>query len=289
MAIAGVYSFGSSVKRGTSWTGSTDLERGYYVINCPMCHTRGALPYPARARYTVALKITKPGTVDDILWVGSNNSVMSSRARGVVRTCRLSGIRFVQPTLIECEGRGAAWNATARILKAGDYRIANVTGWGGSVSRLNNVRVTEQCNYCGWMWWSRCPSHLFIDLRQWDGSDFFAIEEYRFRFMTQRAADALAAEGLTNCTPELEGSIIDPRKPVRAPTRKQRYDTNNMYVLTAIYGDPAERAAGVYKPFWTDFLAGKLGERTLSNALRKVKKFRPSGKRWISDWKPLRP
>lgn len=288
MAMIPIYSFGHGVKPSTSWISTTDKDPGYFVINCPVCDTRGLLEYPAVKNHPAGLCVTRPGTVDDILFLGPGVWAASARVQTVIKRHRFTGVRWKSPTEIVCEGHGPAWRQTVARIEAMGMKIACVTGDVGSVSTANNVRITKQCAYCGWMEWSRRPQYLRIDERKWDGSDFFVTAEYRSRFFTQRAADALATEGLSNFTAELEGFIVDPRKPFVSPSRKKRIDVNNVYLVTAVYGDPAERREGVYKPFWAEFFAGKLGERTLANALLQATKFRPAGKRWIKDWKWVR-
>jgi hypothetical protein len=237
----------------------------------------------------VELYITRPGTVDDIL---SLPTAFSHRAVSLVTRQELTGSKFVEPHGIKSKGKGGRYARTIILVRdVYKHRIMWVTGRGGSIAGTHNLLRLSTCRACGRTLWSYPrgdTTFIKVDRRRWDGSDMFYVDQWGAMLMSQRAADALAAEGLSNFTAELNGAIIDPRKPFRAPSRKQRVEENNIYILTALYGDPAERTAGVYKPFWTDFLGGRLGERTLANALRQVKRFRPSGQRWIKDWKWFR-
>lgn len=207
--MTNVYRFGAGVKSSTSWIEMTDMDPGFYIINCPVCGIRGLLPYPRIATHRAGLLITRPGTVDDLVFSGPGVWAMSARAQEAIKRSKLSGIRWTSPTEIVCKGSGPAWKQTVRRIEGMGFKIATVVGSGGSVAKTNNVRVTKHCTCCGWITWSRRPKVLKIDARQWDGSDFFVIEEYRARLFTQRAADAMAAARLSGFTAEPAGVIVE--------------------------------------------------------------------------------
>lgn len=203
-----IYCFGHGQKSGTSWIETTDAHPGYYIINCPVCGTQGLLSYPRVMNHRAGIIITRPGTLDDIIFLGPSVWAMSRKAQEAVCDGGLTGIRWNPPIEITSMGKSAAWRNTARQIRHFDMRIASIIGRGGSIAKTSKVRITSRCDYCGWITWSRHPRTIRVDAGQWDGSDFFVIDEYRDRLFTQRAADTLISAGLSGFVPELAGIIV---------------------------------------------------------------------------------
>lgn len=124
-----------------------------------------------------------------------------------MRDAGLSGIRWVDPVEVVTDERGPTWSGTIRRIQNLELRIAAIGGRGGSIAKANGVKVTRRCEYCGWITWSKRPRSIKIDPEQWDGSDFFCIEEFRERLFTARAAETLASVNLTGFSAEPAGTL----------------------------------------------------------------------------------
>ena len=111
-----------------------------------------------------------------------------------------------EPTRLIFESEGLSGfsllPARAKIKKTGCpipvHELA-VTGWGGVAPDASGIKEVERCRGCGLLVYSRLenPEEL-IDIRNWDGSDFFIIWPLpRFRFVTERVVEACQRHGIT--------------------------------------------------------------------------------------------
>jgi hypothetical protein len=69
----------------------------------------------------------------------------------------------------------------------------NIVGWGGVASPESGVHLVDSCPACGHQTWSVPVDRTrLVDVRDWDGSDFFMLWPFpRITFVSDRAAKYL--------------------------------------------------------------------------------------------------
>lgn len=176
----------------------TDENLGCVLVNCPACGTQGIMPKQLSPWVPIEIRVQSLGYLDDIEQAFST-LLVSQKFRDAVVAAGLVGMEFKSPV-----------GFTSKIKKPSYQKVVEeardvlrleaiwVTGRGGSVAETSGVRLQKSCDDCGWHAWTLPERGYHIDEEQWDGSDFFYVEESGALFMTQRAVDVLEAAGLSN-------------------------------------------------------------------------------------------
>ncbi len=128
----------------------------------------------------------------DFIWPTPWTILLSSRAKEVLEKSGLEGFEIVPVGLrdVEKEGPGDPIHELFEFV---------VTGDGGTASAASGISVVERCYRCGFALYSPFSGGLQVDPAQWDGSDFFLLEEYpTYVLASDRARRFLEKSGLTN-------------------------------------------------------------------------------------------
>jgi len=76
-----------------------------------------------------------------------------------------------------------------------------VTGRGGPAHKDSGVKKLRACSECGLVEYSAFDGGIAVDMSRYDGSDFFAVDEYpKYILVSERAKSVIKAGGLTNVT-----------------------------------------------------------------------------------------
>jgi hypothetical protein len=276
-----VFAFNDTVKLATAWVEESDDSPDSQYIECRACGDEWPAHVPG-AKPRIKLVVTRPGSVDDILAI---SSAFSRRAIAALRASKITGCKFVPLLGVDCERDTAQFKATAEHIRKADHHQAIwIIGRGGSLQATHRLRVLSRCDSCSHVRMTRprgSSPFYKIDAKQWDGSDMFHVEGTGRILMTQRAVDCLVASGASNCAVRVAGMIASSQSAYRRPPLAFTRSVTNIYLLASLYGTWDERRSGLYRDFWTEFFAGRLGDRSFRNAMRQVKKFRPKGERTI--------
>lgn len=206
------YTFSSAVKHGTSWISSSDRFPDGIIVNCDVCGVEGVMRLPRGKRPRVGLHITRPGSVDDIISLGMGIHAVSKSFREAFRKHCLTGASFLSPAEIVLEKTGPRYEATRRLIRELDLKILYVTGRGGSVAADPRIKKEESCPACGWEYWEvpwRAKRPILVP--NWDGSDFFYVDEWTPVLFTERAAALLSGAALSNFGAEKTAFVAPPK------------------------------------------------------------------------------
>lgn len=186
-------------KRGSLWLDTSDRYPGYRIVDCPQCGEQGLMPPVDNRPTRVGLMVSKAGLPDDIHPLGVGVTAVSAKFISIVRSNKLTGVRFLKPVeIVPSRPRLAKFDEAKAAIERWGLRIMQVRGSAGSALKANGARVKSLCKRCGWIEYHWPRRGLRIDWSQWDGSDFFHVEEVASILITDRAAKALANAGLSN-------------------------------------------------------------------------------------------
>lgn len=152
-------------------------------IRCPVN------PGHLRARRSSPLNmVVRCALPPDVIFTWMSECLIQDRVRRIFESEGLTGF--------------LALPATAKVEEAGipiQVHELAVIGWGGMAPRASGIREVERCAGCAHLAYSRLESpEKLIDIRNWDGSDFFMIWPLpRFRFVTERVVEACQRHGVT--------------------------------------------------------------------------------------------
>ena len=178
--------------------GTSKANRGHVVINCNVCGTRGILPKSRTPQMPVEITILDTGNLEDIEQA-STTLLFSKKARSVLRDQALSGIAFCPPIGYILSRQGKEMDTMLeQCQNVFDYQVTFITGRGGSIAQSSDVKLIKSCDACGWKEWSQPKEGIRVDERQWDGSDFFFVDEYGGPLLSGIAVRALHAADLSN-------------------------------------------------------------------------------------------
>lgn len=192
------YLFSSKIKKGAAWIGTSDRYPGYDIVDCSVCGTQGIRPFPIRAYRPVELSVNKPGLCDDIQ-SAIGVLVVSKKFKDAVRKAKLRGIVFRKPKNVVLKRSGTKWSRTREdVIHKTEHWIGHIVGDGGSIAKQCGLKKKMDCPACGWEDWTVPRRKITVDLKQWDGSDFFRVHEYQPIMFSPRARDVLGKAGLSN-------------------------------------------------------------------------------------------
>lgn len=212
-----VYTFSSAIMRGAGRLDTSDRYPGVLIVWCDVCGVKGMMRDRTVTCRPTGLDVTAPGKLDDIVKLCVGGIALSEHVWQCVRAASLTGMKPRKPKEVVSKKRFRAWLATRQRVHDMGFQIGDVTGRGGSIAESSHVKVIESCSACGWIGYSKPRGRLRIDECQWDGSDFFRVDEYDPVLFTDRAAHALAKARLSNFLAEPAGFILNTRKKQRLP------------------------------------------------------------------------
>ena len=176
----------------------TDAHPGCVLFNCPVCETQGVWPKARSERTDIEIRIRDVGVLEDIEQVFTS-FIVSKKFVRACQSAKLSGIEFYRPLryLVDTNRSGAD-ELVLRCQNEMKYRAIDITGRGGSIAQTSNLKLLKACTACGWEEWSSPQNGIFIDEQQWDGSDFFFVNEIDMILMTDQAVRILNNAKLSN-------------------------------------------------------------------------------------------
>ncbi len=128
--------------------------------------------------------------VEDFIWTWLSECLVRDQ---VLELFTASGFTGIDVRPVQAKFKRACGNDPPRL-----WELV-ITGWAGMASVESGIKLTEKCDACGVLGYSRCenPGKL-IDVSQWDGSDFFMVWPMpKFIFVTERVAKAIRENQLT--------------------------------------------------------------------------------------------
>lgn len=166
-----------------SWADSVDLAQ----ITCPLDdgHTRPG------SRITDLSVLLPCKEVRNFVWTWPHDCIVRNDTLQMFVEAGLTGFE-VKPV----EAEFLRPSCKKRLAQLWEFVV---TGWGGIAPPESGVRLLKECPGCGHLRYS-APSDTskLIDLRQWDGSDFFMVWPLpKYLFVTQRAKDVIEGQGMT--------------------------------------------------------------------------------------------
>lgn len=176
---------------------TTDQHPGVVIVNCPACGTRGLMPAVRTGKLQVELLVRDAAYLDDIEQAGSTG-LASRKFREAVASAGLTGIEFYDPVGYKLKRDTPRYQEVMRQARdVFQFQVFRFTGHGGCIAQKSGMVLRKSCDVCGWREWT-LPEHGYhVDESQWDGSDFFHVEEGP-GFMTERAVQVLQAANLSN-------------------------------------------------------------------------------------------
>lgn len=128
----------------------------------------------------------------DFIWPTPWTILLSPRAAKAMETSGLEGFEIAPVGFLEVEAR-------EQVVPIKELFELIVTGEGGTAAADSGISVVERCYRCGFVEYSPFSDGLRVDPAQWDGSDFFLLEEYpTYVLASDRARRFLEESGLTN-------------------------------------------------------------------------------------------
>lgn len=177
---------------------ASDEYPGCIIVNCKSCGVTGALPHGKGGKVQIEIVINDVAYLDDIEQAFTT-LLVSNRFREYSASRHLTGIEFYEPVGYQCRTKMAGSDEMIRRCRQ-EYKFnaIHVTGCGGSIATTSNVRLQKACPACGWEEWTLPENGIFVDQQQWDGSDFFYVDEFGAMLMSQNAVNALREANLSN-------------------------------------------------------------------------------------------
>ena len=171
---------------------------GCIVINCAACSTRGVLHNSMHRKVDIEVKVRDIAGLEDIESAGTN-TLVSAKFRDAVKEANLTGLEFYPILGYKTKGRKQGYQEMIRLCREEfQFKAVYVTGKGGSIAQTSGVQLVKSCDVCGWREWTLPEHGIVIDESQWDGSDFFLLEDMGGVYMTERAAKVLDQADLSN-------------------------------------------------------------------------------------------
>ncbi|MCB9399415.1 MAG: hypothetical protein H6510_16500 [Acidobacteria bacterium] len=126
----------------------------------------------------------------------------SKRFQDLISANLLVGIKFLEIIEYEVGIKGKKGKRFLKAVMGMGYKGIYAVGSGGSIAKTSGVFLRKKCEICGFKEHSLALNGIHIDETQWDGSDFFQIEELPGpTFMSDRAKCILEGGGLSNFAP----------------------------------------------------------------------------------------
>ena len=176
---------------------TTDDYPGSVLVNCPACGAIGIMPASNTGRLPVEILVRDVGYLDD-LEQASSTFLASRKMREAITSAGLTGIEFYD--LVGYKLKRDTHKLQEVLRQARDvfqFQVLRFTGRSGSIGQKSGMILRKSCDKCGWREWT-LPEHGYhVDESQWDGSDFFHVEEGP-GFMSERAVQLLQAANLSN-------------------------------------------------------------------------------------------
>jgi len=177
---------------------ATDGNLGCVILDCPVCGATGVLPKQLSPWVPIEIAVQSSGYLDDIEQAFTT-LLVSQKFRDAVAAGGLTGIEFRPPVGFTVKSNKPSYQKVAQEARDGlGLEAIWVIGRGGSVAEASGVRLQKSCDVCGVRDWTLPDKGYHVDESQWDGSDFFYVEESGALFMTQRAVDVLEMAELSN-------------------------------------------------------------------------------------------
>lgn len=178
--------------------GVSEEHQGCIIVRCAHCGVIGVLPHRIGGKVDLEIEIKDVAYLDDIEQAFTK-LLVSKKYRDAVMSHGLTGIEFYPPLgyRLKTKKKGAE----EMIIKCRDhfqFQAIHVTGRGGSIAKTSGVRLRKSCEKCGWEEWTLPENGIYVDEKQWDGTDFFYVDEFGSMLMSQRAVDALSQAQLSN-------------------------------------------------------------------------------------------
>jgi hypothetical protein len=141
-------------------------------------------------------------SITDFIWCDSDEIIISESLKNLFMKSDLGGLDFRQIDVV------AWWRvdpATSEMVDWGNYESPPplfqmvILGKGGSILPQNKVHVKSACNVCGVISYEPLQNGISVDVNQWDGSDFFVMDEFPgYVLMTERALNFLDENRVRN-------------------------------------------------------------------------------------------
>jgi len=177
---------------------ASDKHPGCVLVNCESCDTHGVWPKNKADRVDIEVVIRDVAHLDDIEQAFTT-LLGSQTVQEVVNHNNLTGMEFYSPLgySIDTTKQGAE-QMVAQCRDELRFQVMHVVGRGGSIAESSDVHLAKSCSLCGWEEWSQPENGIIVDESQWDGSDFFYVNEFGAMLMSERAVDILPSARLCN-------------------------------------------------------------------------------------------
>jgi hypothetical protein len=173
----------NSTARNAEWVqGDMQLEH----VTCPAKegHRRGG------KRLTNLSVALRGKGVEDFIWTWLSECLVRDQ---VLELFRASGFTGIDVRPVKAKFKRPCGDDPPRL-----WELV-ITGWAGIASVESGIKLTEKCDACGLLRYSRCENlGKLIEVSHWDGSDFFMVWPLpKFIFVTERVAKAIRENRLT--------------------------------------------------------------------------------------------
>ena len=176
----------------------TERHRGCIIVNCSVCGVRGVMPLIKSGKLPVEIKVKCVAYLDDIEQAFTI-FLASRRVQDAVKSNGLTGLEFYPPVGFVRGTREEGVDEMIRKCREElQYQVMHVTGRGGSIAKTSGAGLEDWCLTCGWESWFPPKNGIYVDERQWDGSDFFRVDEFNPMLISERAVQALTDARLSN-------------------------------------------------------------------------------------------
>ena len=154
-------------------------EIDFEQVNCPKCG-----PYPGPRKGGVSLVMTRRNEAVPVIRT-FDRLAFSEYAIRVFREAGITGWKPLpeKVKIIRRQGAGR--------VKIPTYHEIIVTGRAGHVRQYPGIKLDEHCPECGRKSYSDFIGGVTVEMRLWDGSDIFKIEQFPGYLVTEKFVEVV--------------------------------------------------------------------------------------------------
>lgn len=153
--------------------------------------------------------------IGDFVWTWYSDCLITDRVADLFRQAKFTGYELKPVTVAKVYKYhkekditfidGKAWGITKVTRDRKPKPIPPlwelvVTGKGGNAHPKSGIKLKYECKTCGLTYYTGFGKGLYVDEKQWDGSDFFTIWPLpKYYLVTERVKNFAEVNKLTNC------------------------------------------------------------------------------------------